>query len=65
MDLENAYAMAVQEINDLALDIMEEFREGSGGMMSMVTAKEMAEKKWLYGSLYALKHKKRIMKPKK
>ena len=60
MDIQEAYEAAVKEINTRADEIINEFREASGGMMSLKVAKEMAEKQWLYANVYTAKHKKKI-----
>lgn len=65
MDLQQAYALAIHEINNNAQILLKNYHESSGGMMSIETAKEMAEKQWLFGNLYALTSKKKITKAQK
>ena len=61
---EEAYALAMHDINNLAQQIHLQFQESSGGIMSIATAKEMAEKQWLYGQLWALANNARIVENK-
>lgn len=64
MLLNDAYEKAMVEINVRSAEIQEEYLHTGGGMMSAATAKEMAEKQWLYGNLMALKTRRKIEKPK-
>lgn len=64
MLLSEAYEKAVGEINARATEIQEEFKDTASGMISFATCKEMSEKQWLFGNLYALKNRRKIDKPK-
>lgn len=62
MDIQEAYEKARGEINKRAKEIIEEYAEKGGGMMSVATATSMAEDQYVFGTLYAITNRKKITK---